>query len=686
MTTATFNPSALPVFSKVDPKNVEKDITAILDQNRAQLQDILKDKDNISWDTLMLPLEEMNDKLHRYWSPISHLNAVAQTEELRDAYNKSQELITAYYTEMSQNFDLFRAVLSILESMEFSSLSPAQQKIITNDIRDFKLSGVDLPETEKNRLTAVSMELSKLGNKFSDNLLDATNAWTIHITDETRIDGLPEQARQLAIENAKQRNLDGYVFTLEYPSYSTAIRYLKDRELRKTIYEAYATRASEVGPDAGKWDNTKVMEDIMRYRTELARMVGFKNFAEYSLATKMAGATEEVIDFLHDLVSHSKTFAQQDIAEVAAIASELDEITQLEAWDVHYYSHILQLRKFNFSQEDFRPYFPADKVMQGMFTIVNKLYGITIKEEKNIDTWNPQVQFFSVHDADGNFRAGFYTDLFARPNKRGGAWMDECLVRFVNKDKTQFPVAYLTCNFMRPVDGKPALLTHEDVLTLFHEFGHCLHHMLTKVDLPSVAGINGVPWDAVEYPSQFMENFCWERQALDLFAGHYETGAPFPEDLYRKMLAAKHFQSGMQMIRQLEFSLFDFELHMAYNPDDQNPQVASILDKVRGEVSVLRSPAFNRFQHSFSHIFGGGYAAGYYSYKWAEVLSADTYSAFEENGLFDKATGMSFLNNVLEVGGVQEPMESFVAFRGRKPSIDALLKHSGLTYSEEVPR
>lgn len=686
MAQTAFDPKTLPTFSNIKPGNIEADIKHILDENRAELTRILKNKDNLSWDSLMLPQEEMNDRLHHYWSPISHLNAVAQTEELRNAYNNAQEDITAYYTELSQNTELYEAVAALAESDEFATLTPAQQKVITNDIRDFKLSGVDLPEDKKNRLTAISMELSKLSTTFSDNLLDATNAWTIHITDESRLEGLPEQAKQLAIDNAKQRNLDGYVFTLEYPSYSTAIRYLRDRDLRKTIYEAYATRASELGPDAGKWDNTQVMEDIMRYRTELARLINFENFAEYSLATKMAGETDEVMDFLRDLVTHSKSFAEQDIKEVSAIAKELDNIDKLEAWDVHYYSHKLQLRKFNFSQEDFRPYFPANKVLQGMFTIVNKLYGITIKEEKGIDVWNPQVQFFTVYDAEGNFRAGFYTDLYARPHKRGGAWMDECLVRFITKDKIQYPVAYLTCNFMRPVDGKPALLTHEDVLTLFHEFGHCLHHMLTKVDVPSVSGINGVPWDAVEYPSQFMENFCWERQALDLFAGHYETGEPFPEDLFSKMLSAKHFQSGMQMIRQLEFSLFDFELHMLYDPDIAQPQVQEILNHVRSQVSILPAPEFNRFQHSFSHIFGGGYAAGYYSYKWAEVLSADTYAAFEENGLFDKKTGQSFLKNVLEVGGVREPMESFIAFRGRKPTVDALLKHSGLTYSEEIPR
>jgi oligopeptidase A len=679
MALAAFNPATLPSFSAIKPDQVESSITTLLDKNREQLKQILANTGAYTWENLMQPLEDMNNELHNLWSPIAHLHAVKESEALREAYNKTIEHLTTYHTEMSQNETLFHAIEALAASPAFTDFSPVQKKIIENDIRDFKLAGIHLPAAEKARLAELSQEISRLTTKFSENLLDATNGWMLPITDVQQLEGLPPQALQLAADSAKERKLEGYVLTLDYPSYSTAIKYLANRDLRKQLYEAYTTRASDQGPNAGKWDNTDVMNDIMRVHTEIAKLIGFNNFAEYSLATKMAKSPQEVLGFLEDLVKRSKPLAEQEYQEILALAKEQDQLDNIEAWDLSYYSEKLQMSKFNFTQEDFRPYFPIHKVLNGLFALVEKIYGITIREESDIDVWHPHVKFFSLYDDKEQFRAGFYIDLYARPHKRDGAWMDECRVRYMNKDHHQFPIAYLTCNFMRPVENKPGLLTHDDVITLFHEFGHCLHHMLSKVNLPSVSGINGVPWDAVEFPSQFMENYTWEQDVLADIAEHYETHEPFPDELYQKMLTAKHFQTGLQMIRQLEFSIFDFRLHLEYDPSLPAGQIQRILNHVRNEVAAYPVPPFNRFQHSFAHIFAGGYSAGYYSYKWAEVLSADAYAAFEEHGLFDRHTGKSFMENILEVGGVRDPMESFIAFRGRKPTIDALLRHSGIS-------
>lgn len=668
----------LPRFTDIKPQDIEAIICKILDANRKKIADLLAQTGPFTWNNLMQPLENMSDELGKIWSSISHVHAVMESEELRAAYNATLPHIIEYHTEISQNEKLFSAISAIANSPEHKDLNPAQKKIIENDMRDFKLSGIHLSVDKKARMAELQNQLSKATTKFSENIMDSTNSWTLHITDKNQLEGLPPQALQLAIDNAKRRDLDGYVFTLDFPSYSTAIKFLQHRDIRKTLYEAFVTRASDCGPNAGKWDNTAVMDEILKLRLEIATLVGFKNYAEYSLATKMAKTPEEVLNFLHDLLARSKPIAVEEYKEVTALAKKMDGIDKLEAWDLSYYSEKLQLSKFDFTQEDFRPYFPIQKVLHGMFLLVNKLYGITVKEEKNINVWHKDVKFYELHDEKNNVRGGFYIDLYARPHKRDGAWMDECRVRRRLNDKIQYPIAYLTCNFMPPVGSEPAQLTHDEVLTLFHEFGHCLHHMLTKVDYPSVSGINGVLWDAVEFPSQFMENFCWEKESLDMIAGHYQTNAPLPDELYNKMIAAKHFQTGLQMVRQLEFSLFDFRLHLEYNPDKAN-QVQTILDDVRNEVCVIKPPKFNRFQNSFAHVFAGGYAAGYYSYKWAEVLSADAYAQFEEKGLFDRRTGESFMENILEVGGVRHPMESFKAFRGREPKIDALLRHSGIT-------
>lgn len=677
MSLAAFNSASLPRFSDIKPNEIEPKLIALLDKNRAKLQKLLS-QTNFTWENLMHPLEEMNNELSNAWSPINHLHNVLETDELRDAYNKALEHLTNYHTEISQNEALYHAISDLRKSPAYETYSDAQKKILENDLRDFKLAGIHLTKDKKARLAELEQELSHLTTRFSDNLLDATNAWTLHITDIKQLQGLPQQALQLAEDSAKERGLTGYVLTLDVPSYSTAIKYLDNRDLRKQIYEAYSTRASDQGPHAGKWDNTQIMYDILRARHERAHLVGFHNYAEFSLATKMAKAPMEVLDFLNDLVKRSRPYALREYDELVALAKQ-DNIDQVEIWDLAYYSEKLQLSQFQFTQEDIRPYFPIDKVLQGLFTVAEKLYGITIKEEKSVETWHPHAHFFSLHDKNKQLRAGFYTDLYARPHKISGAWMDECHIRYVTGDNIQYPVAFLTCNFMRPLENHQALLTHDDVITLFHEFGHCLHHMLSKVDLPSVSGISGVPWDAIEFPSQMMENFCWEKEAMALMSEHYETHAPFPDDLFKKMVAAKHFQTGLQMVRQLEFSLFDFHLHLEFDPAKPASQVQNILNKVRAQVAAYPVPEFNRFQHSFSHIFAGSYAAGYYSYKWAEVLSADAYAAFEEHGLFDPDTGKSFMENILEVGGVRDPMDAFVAFRGRKPSIDALLRHSGIT-------
>jgi oligopeptidase A len=672
-----FTQSMLPRFKEIDTANIEIQIRHLLDSNKQKLDILLSQPKAYTWDNLMQPLEDMSDALNQAWAPIGHLHAVLSSDALRKAYNDTLPLITEYHTAISQNELLFNAISSIANSANFTQLDPAQRKIIENDIRDFKLSGIHLSANKKTKLGELQQQLSQLMTKFSENVLDATHAWALHIKEQEQLAGLPQQALKLAIDNAKLRELDGYVITLDYPSYSTAIKFLQNRELRKTIYEAYVTRASDMGPNAKKWDNSSVMNAILKTRHDIAQLVGFKSYAEYSLATKMAKTPDEVLHFLNDLLIRSKPIAEKEYQEIAAAAKE-DDLSKLEVWDAAYYSEKLQITKFDFTQEDFRPYFPIQKVLQGMFTLVNKLYGIVIKEQPEIETWHPDVHYFAVYDHQGELRGGFYTDLYARPFKRDGAWMDECRVRRrLQYGNIQHPVAFLTCNFMPPADNQPALLTHDDVLTLFHEFGHALHHMLTKVNYPSVSGINGVPWDAVEFPSQFMENYCWEKESLALISGHYQTGLPLPDDLYEKMIAAKHFQTGLQMVRQLEFSLFDFRLHLEYGTSPAE-DIQALLNKVREDTSVAEVPNFNRFQHSFAHIFAGGYAAGYYSYKWAEVLSSDAYGKFEEKGIFDYSTGRSFMENILEIGGVRDPMTAFITFRGRAPSIDALLKQSGM--------
>jgi oligopeptidase A len=669
----------LPAFESIQASHIEPAIDHLLSKNRRTIESLLNTKKDYNWNNLLQKIEDMDDRLNRAWSPASHLHSVADNEQLREAYNACLSKLSDYSTEMGQNEGLFHAYETIANNDDYESLNTAQQKIIKNALRDFRLSGIDLDDKAKERYKIIQQKLSILQTKFEENLLDATHAWKKLITNRDELSGLPESAIALAAQTAKSEDKQGWLFTLDFPSYMPVMQYADNAGLRKEFYHAYVTRASNVDDD---WDNSKVMLDILKYRTEKAKLLGFESYAHYSLTTKMANNPKEVMDFLNDLAERTQEYAKQEYEELKQFALEMSgetaNITQLEAWDVAYYSEKLRQKKFDISQEILRPYFPVNQVIEGLFAITNKLYGVTIKQRKGIQVWHKDVMFFDIFDAQEKIRGSFYLDLYARQHKRGGAWMDECIVRKKSKAIVQDPVAYLTCNFTPPIGDKAALLTHDEVTTLFHEFGHGLHHMMTRVDYSGVSGINGVPWDAVELPSQFMENWCWEKEALDLFARHIDTGKVLDDDLFEKMTRARTFQAGMQMVRQLEFSLFDFRLHLEF-ASNESLNIQDLLNEVRQQVAVVKTPEFNRFQHSFSHIFAGGYAAGYYSYKWAEVLSADAFSKFEEKGIFDKTTGNEFLQAILEQGGSREPMDLFVEFRGRKPSIEPLLRHSGIT-------
>ncbi|MEK6749642.1 MAG: oligopeptidase A [Pseudomonadota bacterium] len=676
MTNPLLITSGLPAFSHIKPEHVLPAMEHLLAENRARVEALLDAHAEYTWENLIDPIEKLDERLSRTWSPVSHMNSVVNSDELRRVYNDCLPLLSAYASDMGQNERLYKAYKQIADSAQYRSYEPAQKKIIDNALRDFRLSGVDLDAVKKNRYKEIMQELSALSAKFEENVLDATHAWEKHLTDESLLAGVPESARAMAAQAAQEKGLQGWLFTLDFPFYYPIITYADMRELRAEMYQAYVTRASDQGPNAGQWDNTPLMENMLALRHELAQLLGFPNYAARSLATKMATRTDQVLMFLQDLAARSKKQAHQELKELREFAAQCGA-PALEAWDVPYYAEKLRQQKFSISQEELKPYFPQPQVVAGMFAIVKKLFGIDIREKPGLDVWHKDVEFFEIFDAQNVLRGQFYLDLFARAHKRGGAWMDECQTRMQTHQGTQTPVAFLTCNFSPPVGDQPALLTHDEVETLFHEFGHGLHHMLTQVNYAGVAGISGVPWDAVELPSQFLENWCWHREALELISGHFKTGEKLPAALFDKMLAAKHFQSAMQMLRQLEFSIFDFRLHLEYAAE-KGGRIFELLDAVRNDIAVVKPPSFNRFPHSFSHIFAGGYAAGYYSYKWAEVLSADAFSLFEERGVFDQATGRKFLQNILELGGSREPMELFVAFRGREPQIDALLRHSGI--------
>lgn len=669
---------SLPPFSQIKPEQVQPAVIQAIADCKQKISDVLAQRDPHTWDSLIAPLEEVNDRLSRIWSPVSHLNSVLNSEALREAHDACLPLLSEFQTYVGQHEGLYQAYLALSQSDDFPLLSGAQRKEIQNTLRDFRLSGIGLPAEAQQRYGEIQARLSELASRFSNNVLDATQGWHKLVADEAELAGLPDSVRAAARQMAELKGKEGWLFTLDIPSYLPVMMYADNRELRAEMYEAFTTRASDQGPNAGKWDNSAIMSELLTLRRELAQLLGFANYAELSLATKMADKTEQVVSFLTDLAAKSLPQGKAELEEIRAFAAEQHGQSELAAWDLAYYAEKLKQHKFSISDEQLRPYFPASKVVKGLFEVVKRVFGMKVRERLGIDTWHPDVRFYDIFDADDELRGSFYLDLYAREHKQGGAWMDVCLGRRYRQDGSlQKPVAYLTCNFNGPVDGKPALFTHNEVVTLFHEFGHGIHHMLTRIDVAGVAGINGVAWDAVELPSQFLENWCWESEALAFISGHYETGEPLPADLLEKMLTARNFQAAMQMLRQLEFALFDFRLHQEFDPT--NPaQLPALLDEVRSQVAVMTPPAFNRFQHSFSHIFAGGYAAGYYSYKWAEVLSADAFSRFEEEGIFNPATGQSFLKNILENGGSKEPMELFRAFRGREPKVDALLRHSGI--------
>jgi oligopeptidase A len=664
----------LPPFNAIEIEHIKPAIEARIEHVWSVLNTqlaIIEQGVPASWANLVAPFEEASDLLSQSWSPVSHLNGVQNSDELREVYTDCIQLLTDFGTAIDQHQPLFEAYKSLRASAAFKALTAPQQKVIDDALRDFRLAGVALPEDKKQRYGELQKQLSTLSMTFSNNVLDATQAWFTYFKAKDELAGLPAGALASAQQAANQKELSGYVITLDIPSYMAVITYADDRALREKIYRAYATRAT-----GGKWDNSPLIKETLALRYELARLLGFESYADLSLATKMAESTDQVEEFLRTLAKKSLPVAKKDLQALQKFAADEHEINELQAWDVAYYSEKLRQRDYAISQEELRPYFPAERVMDGMFEVVGKLFGITIERVESVDVYHKDVRFFRIKKA-GEIQAYFYFDIYARDKKRGGAWMADCRTRRLRDGVIQLPVAYLTCNFEAPVGSKPSLLTHQEVTTLFHEFGHGLHHMLTQMTEAAVSGISGVAWDAVELPSQFLENWCWAREVIPMISGHYKTGAPLPNDLLEKMLAAKNFQSGMQMVRQIEFSLFDFLLHAQYS--DANPVDAQhVLDRVRSEVAVMEPPAFNKFQNSFSHIFAGGYAAGYYSYKWAEVLSADAFSLFEEAGVFDKATGEKFLNTILSNGGSQEPMALFKAFRGREPNTDALLRHGGI--------
>ncbi|MFK8081317.1 MAG: M3 family metallopeptidase [Granulosicoccus sp.] len=665
-----------PVFSGIDVNTIETELDQHLDHCRSVIA-ALNEVTDFTWESLIQPLEEAHNSLSLFWSPVSHLNSVMNNDELRTAYNACRPKLSAYYTDLGQNENLYNATVSLQESASFTQMSAEQQQQIRHNLRDFVLGGVSLSVEQKQRYADIEQQLSRLTTEFSENVLDATNAWSKLLPDSESLDGLPESAVAAARQRAASRDEPGYLVNLEFPSYMAVMMYANDRALREEMYTAFSTRASDQGPQAGEYDNSGNIEMILRLRAEKAKLLGYSSYADLSVVRKMVEDPDQVLDFLNDLVKRASPQAQQEFSQLEDFARSSLSIDPLQAWDVAYASDKLKKQQHDLSDEELKPYFPASKAIPGMFAVVGKLFDLTIQEVADVDVYHPDVKLYCIKDKQGNVRGEFYMDNYARENKRGGAWMDVCASRQRVGDSIQRPIAYLTCNLTPPVGDDPALLTHMEVTTLFHEFGHGLHHMLTQVEAAGVSGINGVEWDAVELPSQFLENWCWQRESIDMISSHYQTGESLPDALLEKMRSARNFQSAMQLVRQLEFSVFDMQIHLQ-STTEQAADVQSTLDKLREQIAVVPTPAFNRFQHGFSHIFAGGYSAGYFSYKWAEVLSADAFSRFEEDGIFNPETGQAFLQNVLEVGGSRDAMDSFKAFRGREPEVDALLRHSGL--------
>ena len=678
MTNPLLTPFTLPPFSAINVDDIVPAVQSALADCRNAVERVVAQGAPFTWENLCQPLAESDDRLGRLFSPISHLNAVKNSPELRSAYEQCLPLLSEYSTWVGQHTGLYQAYRDLKEGAHYATLNLAQKKAVDNALRDFELSGIGLPPEKQKRYGEIAARLSELGAQYSNNVLDATMGWNKHITDVAQLEGMPESALAAAAAQAEAKGLEGWLLTLDIPSYLPVMTYCANQALREEMYRAYATRASDQGPNAGKWDNSEVMAEELALRHELAQLLGFDSFADKSLATKMAENPQQVLDFLNDLATRARPQGEAELAQLRAFAKTHYGADELQPWDITYYSELQKQHLYTISDEQLRPYFPEQRVVEGLFEVVKRIYGITAKERHDVDVWHPEVRFFDLFDESGELRGSFYLDLYAREHKRGGAWMDDCAGRLRKSNgELQKPVAYLVCNFNRPVNGKPALFTHNEVTTLFHEFGHGLHHMLTQIDTAGVAGINGVPWDAVELPSQFMENWCWEPEALAFISGHYETGEPLPQAMLDKMLAAKNYQAALFILRQLEFGLFDFRLHAEYDPA-KGAQILPTLADVKAKVAVVPSPSWNRFPHAFSHIFAGGYAAGYYSYLWADVLAADAYSRFEEEGIFNRTTGQSFLDNILSRGGSEAPMDLFKRFRGREPQLDAMLHHYGI--------
>jgi oligopeptidase A len=663
--------SGLPRFAELKPEHIAPAVDQLLAEGRGTIERVIAAP--VTWEGFVAPLEDANERIGRAWGQVAHLHAVLDSPELREAYNANLPKVTQYWTELGQNQRLFEKYKALAASPAYGSLSAARKRIVENALRDFRLGGAELPQEKKARFAAIQEELARSGSRFSENLLDATKAFSI-VVDERRIGGIPQDALAAAREAAEKDGKPGWKFTLHAPSYMPVMQYADDRQLRETLYRETVTRASEFGRP--ELDNTPLIARIVELRRELARLLDYRNYAEVSLVPKMAESPQQVLGFLEDLARRARPFAEKDAAELREFARRELGIDRLEAWDVAYASEKLRVKRYAFSEQEVKQYFPEEVAVQGLFRVAETLYGIRIQPSA-APRWHEDVRFFELRDAAGALVGQFYMDLYARDTKRGGAWMDDAITRRRKGAQLQTPVAYLTCNFSRPVGGRPALFTHDEVLTLFHEFGHGLHHLLTRIEDLGVSGINGVEWDAVELPSQFMENFCWEWDVLRHMTRHVDTRAPLPRELFDKMIAAKNFQSGLAMLRQLEFALFDMRLHSDFDPAAGRTAL-ELLSEVRQRVAVLQPPAYNRFPNNFSHIFAGGYAAGYYSYKWAEVLSADAYAFFEEHGVLDRKSGERFRDEILAVGGSRPAAESFRAFRGREPTVDALLRHNGM--------
>ena len=664
---------SLPLFDQIEPDHISPAIESILNEANTLIHSLKKMSIPTSWGNFVEPIEIISEKISRAWGQIEHLNAVVNSDSLRKAYNDNLIKLTEFYTNLSQDESLYKKYQSLKDSEVFKALTPSQKRIIDNVLREFKLGGAELNETDKKRFKVIQEKLAKLSTQFEENILDATNEFSIFVDHLDELTGIPEENIKKARADAKEDKKEGYKFTLHFPSYLPVMQYADSRALREKLYHAYATRASELA--SPKFDNTNLIEEILALRYESSQLLGFKHFTEMSLVTKMAKSSEEVITFLMDLANKAKPFALKDMEELKSFAKTL-KIEKLEAWDIAYVSEKLREAKYSFSENEVKQYFPEHRVLKGLFKVVETIFKLKIIKS-DAPTWHKDVSFYSIKNENDELVGQFYFDLYARNHKRGGAWMDEAISRYKNSLGSSHPVAFLTCNFSSPSDNKPALFSHDDVITLFHEFGHGLHHMLTKVDDYSISGIKGVEWDAVELPSQFMENFCWEWDVVKHMTEHVDNKNTLPKSLFDKMIEAKNFQSGMQTLRQIEFSLFDIRLHTEYSDQNKiNP--LKLLEIIRDEIAVVRPPSWNRFPNSFSHIFAGGYAAGYYSYKWAEVLASDAFSLFEEEGILSSHAGQKFQNEVLSKGGSRPAMESFVAFRGREPTVDALLRHSGM--------